>query len=197
MKLQKLKKYVSLEANEAIEANQAKEARHGFTLIETLVAVTILSVAIVGPMTIAAKGLSFAMFARDQITAFYLAQEAVEMVRNRRDQNTLQTPPQQWLSGLDGSIGPPDCFTNACKGEAKDNEITECAGDCPKLKFNSSTGLYGYGSGGNWEDSKYTREISLSPVNANEIAVTVKLEWSTGIFSRTFLVKENLLNWQQ
>jgi hypothetical protein len=145
-------------------------------------------------MTIATKGLSSALFARDQITAFYLAQEAVESVRNIRDENTLAG--NGWLDGLNGVNGP-DCFSNICIVDAPDNNsISECSGSCPPLKFNTSSNLYGYGIGGSWKNSMFTREISLSTVNADEIAVTVTLSWATGIFNRTFKVKENLLNWQ-
>ena len=51
--------------------------KKGFTLIETLVAVSLLTVAIVAPMTLTARSLSAAYYARDQITAFHLAQEAI------------------------------------------------------------------------------------------------------------------------
>ena len=49
----------------------------GFTLIETLIAVLILTTAIAGPLTIASKGLTATLVAKDQISAFYLAQDAV------------------------------------------------------------------------------------------------------------------------
>src|SRR3989344_5745503 len=61
----------------------------GFTLIETLVAVTLLSVAITAPMSLTTRSLAAAYYARDQITAFHLAQEAIESVRHARDHNIL------------------------------------------------------------------------------------------------------------
>jgi prepilin-type N-terminal cleavage/methylation domain-containing protein len=48
----------------------------GFTLVETLVAVTVLLLVIVGPMTVAQKGIQNAYFANEQVTAVFLAQEA-------------------------------------------------------------------------------------------------------------------------
>src|SRR4051812_26467647 len=61
----------------------------GFTLLETMVAVTLLSVAIVAPMSLTAQSLGSAYYARDEVTAFYLAQEGLEVVRNVRDNNIL------------------------------------------------------------------------------------------------------------
>lgn len=62
----------------------------GFTLVETLVAVAILTIVIVGPITIAQKGIQNAHFAGDQLTAVFLAQEAVEGVRELRDKEALE-----------------------------------------------------------------------------------------------------------
>ena len=45
-------------------------------LIETLVAVTILSAAVVGPMVLSIKNIGTASVSQDQLVAFYLGQEA-------------------------------------------------------------------------------------------------------------------------
>lgn len=59
--------------------------KKGFTLIETLVAISIMTIAIVGPMTTASRALLAAYTARDQLSASYLAQEGTEYVRLMRD----------------------------------------------------------------------------------------------------------------
>src|SRR3989338_5317255 len=50
----------------------------GFTLIETLIAVLLLSVAVTGPLTIASKGLTATLTAKDQFVAYYLDSLAVD-----------------------------------------------------------------------------------------------------------------------
>ena len=63
-----------------------QKTSRGFTLIETLVAVSLLAVVIVAPMSLTTQSLSSAYYARDQMTAFHLAQEAIESVRSVRDE---------------------------------------------------------------------------------------------------------------
>jgi len=60
-----------------------------FTLIETLVAITILTLAISGAFFAANSALVAANIARDQLTASYLAQEGIEYVRWVRDDGYL------------------------------------------------------------------------------------------------------------
>ena len=57
----------------------------GFTLIETLVAIAIVLLSIVGPLIVADRTLVAAQLSRYQLTASYLAQEGVEYVRAMRD----------------------------------------------------------------------------------------------------------------
>lgn len=63
--------------------------KNAFTLVETLVAISIITVAIVGPLLTASRTLVAAYTARDQLTASYLASEAAEYVRYMRDSNYL------------------------------------------------------------------------------------------------------------
>lgn len=61
----------------------------GFTLVETLVAISIFTVSILGMMSVLASGISNTNYAKQKITAEYLAQEGIEYVRNTRDTNML------------------------------------------------------------------------------------------------------------
>ncbi|MDP6387829.1 MAG: prepilin-type N-terminal cleavage/methylation domain-containing protein [Candidatus Pacebacteria bacterium] len=158
----------------------------GFTLVEALVAITILTVSIVGPITIASKGMAASVFARDQITAFYLAQEAVEYIRNKRDENNIQG--NNWLFGLSECIGG-----NVCMIDIQNNNIELCQGGaCPVLKYNDTTGFYNYETGNN---SNFIREIKIDTVDDKEVSITTTLSWKTGVISKTFTVKEHILDW--
>ena len=64
--------------------NIKSKNQKGFTIVETLVAVTILMISIAGPLTVANKGLLAAINAKDQMIASYLAQDAMEYVKNTK-----------------------------------------------------------------------------------------------------------------
>lgn len=165
---------------------KSKPKNKGFTLIEALVAIAILVISITGPLTIASKGMSSAIFAKDQITAFYLAQEAVEYIRNKRDENNINA--NTWLTGLS------DCIDgNICTIDTQNNVISKCSsGVCPVLKYNDVTAFYNYATGDN---SKFTRSVNISTVNTREVAITATLSWKTGAIDKTFVVKEHILDW--
>ena len=170
-------------------------SKQGFTLIETLVAITILLISIGGPLTIATKGLSSALLARDQITAFYLAQEAIEFARNRRDSYALLLKTQESKNGFlydfSGCVDGGECMIDTIN-----SSVDKCNGDCDKLLYDSTTGFYVHRPTGATETSIFRRSLSFETVNQNEVAATVVMEWTTRLFSRTFTLRENILNWQ-
>jgi len=163
-------------------------SNRGFTLIETLVAISILLVSISAPLTIASRSLAASFFARDQITAFYLAQDAVEYIRNARDNN--------FLSNVNWLLGFPDTTGLAFTVDTTDGTMALCGGGaCPFLEYNDTTGFYNYGDAGA-SDSIFIRSVSITTINVHEVIIAVTISWSTGTFMRTFSVKENILDWK-
>ncbi len=65
-------------------------SQSGFSLVETLVAITILLVIIVGPLTLVSTSARSTNFASEQVTAFFLAQEGVELAQKARDDIMLR-----------------------------------------------------------------------------------------------------------
>ncbi len=173
----------------------------GFTLLETLVAVTILVIAIMAPMTIAQNALQNAIYARDQVTAFYLAQEGIEYARALRDKNIMQGNP--WLqkpastancvSPVDlnqcvvaaGSTGCNIDFVNFC------NTLCATPSGCSPLKFSTT----GYSTVGAGTVSKYTRTLTLEQITTQQYKVKVHMDWTSGRYQRQFDLEEILMDW--
>lgn len=76
--------------------------KKGLTLVETLVAISILTIGVVGPLGVIAQALHTSYYTRDQMTAYYLAQEAVEYVRNLRDNRGIEITGRS-IGGVDVS----------------------------------------------------------------------------------------------
>lgn len=174
-----------------------KQKLRGFTLVETLVAIGILVLAVMGTFSAAQMGITTSTYSKNQVIAFYLAQDGVEFIRNLRDNNGLQGQP--WLTGISSNSSDPCYFGNICIVDptaiSPNPTIIKCSGgngSCPFLKQDSN-GIYGYVSG---EDTIFKREIQLTRINDNEISILVSVIWKKGLVDRTFRIRENIFDWQ-
>lgn len=170
----------------------------GFTLVETLVAVSILTVAIMAPMTLTQQSLSSAYYARDQITAYNLAQEGIESVRAVRDGQILAISKTSNASAIDlfGPIPINQDFTIDGLDTNPSTAMETCASACPNLQLSPDGSLYGYGAG--WAETKFTRTLHASYVGGSqdEILLSVEVSWPTDAGQpRTFSIYENVYRW--
>jgi type II secretory pathway pseudopilin PulG len=182
-----------------------KKTENGYSLVEVLIAISILMLAIVGPLTIAAKSIQTAQYARQQTTAFFLAQEGITAVNMFRNWYALQayagnTNPWYWASpsATDGaSILDSFCFdSDGCGIDFRDGSLGNNDVDCNTtvnnpciLKLRSGanlTALYTHLSppaGG--VATPYTRTIRLTRQGANEVLVSVEVRWNTKYLGNT------------
>lgn len=170
--------------------NYTKKApSKGFTLIETLVAISILLLATLGPLSVASKGLTTALFARDQVTAFYLAEEAIEYLKNVRDSNALQG--YAWDADIANCVTTFGCTIDATSISSPSSVIVPCAKRCPVLRKDSS-GRFNYSSG---NSTQFTRKVVVENTsNADEKRIIVTMSWNTAGQAKSFSIQENLFN---
>lgn len=177
-----------------MQETRNNEQETGFTMIETLMAITLLILAVTGAYAAAQNGISSAIFSKDQIVAFYLAQEGIEVVRNRRDQNSLSG--DNWLSGITDSNLCSSNPDKKCKVDGKRKEILNCSQGtpgCGSLQIDSE-GFYTYDS--NSPDSLFKREVWVTKIEDDEYSILVIVTWSKGLLNREFRARENIFNWQ-
>jgi prepilin-type N-terminal cleavage/methylation domain-containing protein len=176
--------------------------RKGFTLLETLVAVLILTTAIAGPLSIASRSLHNSIIARDQITAFFLAQDAVEFVRFGRDTNKLEGA--DWITDSGGTLGVDltNCTGgNTCYLDSTKNSPatpTVCSSACPVMNYDRTNSRFTYAAvGGNIVATPFTRQVVMTQVASTEYKIAVSVTWlDSGARSHTVTVTENILDWQ-
>ncbi|OGI85635.1 hypothetical protein A3A01_01305 [Candidatus Nomurabacteria bacterium RIFCSPLOWO2_01_FULL_39_17] len=191
----------------------------GFTLIETLVAVSIFSISVLALVIILSQGLTNVFYAKQKVIAEYLSQEGIEYIRNMRDTYMLYS-----ATGDAGWKAFYSKLTNSgasCQDENNDNDDNGCyfnvdaifsfpantpmpitqmllsacyyptCSEVPLL-FNSSTGAYNYSSGA---DSGFSRQIKINQINSAEIEVFSTVYWNQGSGPHSISFKENLFNW--
>jgi Tfp pilus assembly protein PilV len=172
--------------------------RSGFTLIETLVAVSFLTVAIIAPMTLTQQSLSGAYYARDQITAYNLAQEGIESVRAIRDGQILAISQSAQGEAIDlfGPIPVNQDFIIDGLDTNPETAMETCPGACQNLQLSPDGTLYGYGAG--WTPTKFIRSLRASYVggSTDEIQLSVTVSWETDAGqTRSFSIYENVYRW--
>ena|SRR3989344_1543189 len=179
----------------------------GFTILETLVATFLLALALTGVAGLVQGSLQIARDYKDSVTAVMLAQEGMEMVRERRDKNITTGDPVRWLEGL---VKPPlgpfficDQNTQDCIAKLQNNgtvvfeRCTGGGGVCEYLRFNTTSGVFSYDPAGSI--TQFRRSIHVTrPIasNPNEAKVQVRIEWSGLVGPKSLLLETHLFQWQ-
>jgi prepilin-type N-terminal cleavage/methylation domain-containing protein len=181
-----------------------KKAERGFTLIETLAAIALITVAIVAPMGLTVESIEGAYYARDQITASNLAQEGLEAVRSVRDANILKSAlstQTSLFSGIHTTVPPASPYPFEVDGTeiSPDSVIVDdCNGSCGALMTNGT--LYGYQSSFK-TTTIFTRTMTAQvvwsdPTGPQEVEVTSTVTWKTASYkTETVAVSEDLYDW--
>jgi len=194
-----------------------KEKEKGFTLVETLVAISIFTISLLGLMSVLASGIGGTTYAKNKIIAGYLAQEGIEYIRGMRNsfvvfeldnngsgQNgwnnfssinaTCQLPNSCYFGDFPSSGFANSNTFSASQQWMKDLSIIHAcnSGTCPQLKYDSNSGQYNYSSGAN---SGFTRKITTTVITANDIRVSSTVYWNQGATTFSTNLTEDLFNW--
>lgn len=190
----------------------------GFTLIETLVAILILSMTVGALLTLAAGGFYSVRYGRNQIIANNLLQESLEYVRNSRDTLFLQGGDwQAWLQTLSvdsqgqqvaiggggastGCFGASGCYVDPYTATAP---IKACSGACPAVSYYADQSFYGYNgtypfSGNETVTTSYVRTITVkkSLLDPDQVVVTGVISWLDGQSTKRLMQSIVIANWK-
>ncbi len=193
----------------------------GFTLIETLVAITLLVLAITGPLQIASNALFSSYYARDEITSYYLAVEGIEYIKNARDSLFLSDvfvgpgSRSNWLFDFDPCLTDGNdptfqgCIVNTTKNfntnHAAAIEVCDLNTGCPRLRYDPNTGFWGYDIENTLAvETKFTRKITIIPQvtlsGQDEAIIKVEVSWPSRDLlggDKTFSLTDIMTNWQR
>lgn len=194
----------------------------GFTLIESIVSITLLSIAVVGPMTLAARSLKDAGAARSEMIATHLAEEGLEIVHSLRDNNSADDSSDRvGINGRKWMTQNMDIYKDNCRIRSCVLDITAhvnpnvwtgaavnlCPVNCVALSivyFNPETGLYrqsGSALGSPWIPTQFHRTITMVGIDDNvwpvrQVRVTATVTYpGYGGNTQTVSISEDLYNW--
>lgn len=156
-------------------------SKSGFTLIETLVAIGVITVGLVSALTLINTSLFYVFNISDRLIAANLAAEGIELVRNIRDGNWLQGT--QWDSGLNDGDYQLGYRSDRLRpfGLRGDSLLID------------SDGFYNYISGG---ITPYKRKISIMNLSGYEIRVISLVTWERKGISYTSSAEDHLFDWK-
>ena len=167
-----------------------KNFTSGFTLIETLIAISILTLSTIGPMVAASRAVVAAGTARDQLSASYLAQEGIEYAHAVRDDHFLALYPataNAWTNFINSSALAPCRAPNICTlGPLQGNTLSLCQGSGCSAPFSLLS------PGG----TLFTRTIQMVDVTATDERIISKVSWSFHGAPYSVTVTSHLTPWQ-
>ncbi|TSC77703.1 MAG: hypothetical protein G01um101424_326 [Parcubacteria group bacterium Gr01-1014_24] len=184
-----------------------QQKNKGFTLVETLVAISIFTMSILALLVVLTQGIANTNYAKTKIIASYLAQEGIEYIRNMRDTFVLYdaTDSQTGWNSFNSKLINSSCqIGNGCYFDDQNLNyanpvqpmagitVSPCGASCPPLLYDEITGKYGYTTGVN---SGFTRKVKITVISPNEIKVFSTLYWTQSSGSYNIVFSESLFNW--
>lgn len=180
----------------------------GFSLVETLVAITILLLVIAGPMAISSSAARSTSFSSEQVVAFFLAQEGAELVQKARDDILIKyfidpadtlysfhiSNPWGYFTDTSGSGPYEDCFASSGCGLEINTNIdgslkapvvcNTSTGSCDLYYDNSAErSQYTHINSATASTTPFSRVITITPdtlLPNDSVKVTSKVTWRTG-----------------
>ncbi len=142
------------------QSGHVPSSSRGFTLIETFVAITILVITVLGPMSLLSRALQDSRFIKDQMTASFLAQEGVELA-------------------IDDRNGDGDKYN-------KTGTINDLLYTCSQFYWHTGTGFDCSPGGGT--ATNYGREVKVDqidlPVGGNQYRITSTASYMAGTVTK-------------
>ena len=182
------------------------KATPGFTLIESLVAITVLLIGVLGPMTAATRGITDGLFAKNQLIGTYLAQEGLELLSLRIDENNKSDAGENLDHDGDMDVDIDDllygfgaCTNSSCAvvfasaSNLVDFTFDTCTNvsNC-NIAYHSSDGFYRpYDGVGNFVGPVFTRTLTVQVLVSAPIAEVLlksEVKWKNKSTDPTFKI---------
>jgi hypothetical protein len=168
----------------------------GTSLIETAIALGVLSVGALGTAAIFTQGMERTKTSPGDLIATQKAQEAIESVFAARDSHTVTWAQLRNVTGanadggvfLDGAQGIKDPGPDGIVDTADDGVVEA-------VTYPGRDGLFGTADDTTAPLTGFTREIQIRDVSADLRSITVTVTYAAGTTSRTYTLTAYISNY--
>lgn len=169
-------------------SQNSSKTTQGFTLVETLIAVLLLSVSLIPIVSIMTRTFTITTISQQRFTATKIALQGIELVRNKRDNNILCiTNPvvpcafADWTNNLVGPWEPDITDTDSFHpGYSFDGWANREL--CISTQSGTFKGRHTYCDGVDETTlpGHFKRKVVVSAISAYSVAVTSTVTWAGG-----------------
>lgn len=174
----------------------APQSSPGFSLVEVLVAISLLLLALVGPMTFMTRSSASSEIATQQAVATFLAQEGIEVTQQVRDEEFLRwfndSSHQAWTeftNQISACMDPNGCrfdrnaSYNPANPASRPWDFGFCGTTCT-MRFNNQSDpkefQYGNPNTLGFIGPTYTRIIRVEELSPDEYRIESTVTWRSG-----------------
>ncbi len=141
---------------------RGRSADKGYILIESIIAITVMVVGLLGIFALLSRSLSLNRVVADRFVAAYLAAEGIEIAKNIVDNNILAGKP--WNTGLSSGEYEVDYTSDSLE-----------LATGRRIRLTNSSGAYGYSEA---EPTSMVRTITIGNSNDGErLSVESGVSW--------------------
>lgn len=162
-------------------------SKRGFTLIEVILAVTVITTALVACISLISFSVSGIRLGKSKLLAVNLAQEGIEIVRNIRDSNWLgpnyKRAPSDWRDDLE---------ENSYEVQYDDTSLFRTYSGSGNYLNIDSAGFYQYDTG---NSTSFKRKITINHIDNNQIKVVSEITWQEKGRAYSIQAEDRLYNW--
>lgn len=158
------------------------DTKKGFTLLEVLVAIVVITTGLAAALSLITITISSAAVSKDRLIAANLAQENLEVLRNIRDSNWLAQ--RDWLTGISSIVSANVNYNSDALADLDD-----------RLYFDGT--YYRHIVSGETSNTPFKRYLDIS-VEGSPTVIKAKsvVEWTRRNRNNRVALEETLYNWK-